>query len=48
MTGAIITFLVIATATAIGFIAYVIADIVIEKKTKPMQEAAGQMKDTQG
>ena len=36
MTGAIITFLVIAGATAVGFIAYVIADVVIEKKTKPM------------
>ena len=32
MTGAIITFLVIATVTAVGFIAYVVVDIVIEKK----------------
>lgn len=36
MTGAVITFLSIATASAIGFIAYVIVDIVIEKKTKPL------------
>jgi hypothetical protein len=35
MTGAVVTFLSIATASAIGFIGYVIADIVIEKKTKP-------------
>ena len=35
MTAAIITFLVIAGVTAVGFIAYVVVDIVIEKKTKP-------------
>ena len=48
MTAAIITFLVIAGVTAVGFIAYVVADIIIEKKTKPVEQVVEEMKDTQG
>ena len=45
MTGAIITFLVIAGVTAVGFIAYVVADIIIEKKSKPVEQVVENLKD---
>lgn len=45
MTGAIITFLVIAGVTAVGFIAYVVVDIIIEKKSKPVEQAVENLKD---
>ena len=45
MTAAIITFLVIAGVTAVGFIAYVVTDIIIEKKSKPVEQVVEKLKD---